>query len=139
MTLNSCFMLLSSSRRPFLAHLFSVFVTLILLVLFIFLMLYVIISESDTVTFPESIISGHQELVELEKYTLDTDETKKEKSIQLQKNHSYVSQSAVALRCRVMPPPCLKNPYLRNSLEMDIDPFGNQRSKCAGAFSLVNF
>ncbi|CAA3016766.1 wee1 kinase [Olea europaea subsp. europaea] len=88
--------------------------------------------ESDTVTFPESIISGHQELVELEKYTLDTDETKKEKSIQLQKNHSYVSQSAVALRCRVMPPPCLKNPYLRNSLEMDIDPFGNQRSKCAG-------
>ncbi|TQD76416.1 hypothetical protein C1H46_038044 [Malus baccata] len=35
----------------------------------------------------------------------------------------------VALRCRVMPPPCLKNPYLKDASEIGIDPFGNQRSK----------
>lgn len=45
----------------------------------------------------------------------------------------YVSQSAVALRCRVMPPPCLKNPYVKNASDFDVDPFSNQRSKCAGA------
>ncbi|CAN8311051.1 unnamed protein product [Cochlearia groenlandica] len=43
----------------------------------------------------------------------------------------YVSQTAVALRCRVMPPPCLKNPYVMNESEIATDPFGNQRSKCA--------
>lgn len=50
----------------------------------------------------------------------------------------YVSQSAVALRCRVMPPPCMKNPYIKDASENDIDPFGDRRSKCAvflpGAF-----
>jgi wee1-like protein kinase len=30
----------------------------------------------------------------------------------LQKRSGYVSKSAVALRCRVTPPPCIKNPYL---------------------------
>ncbi|WJZ90299.1 hypothetical protein VitviT2T_009452 [Vitis vinifera] len=40
----------------------------------------------------------------------------------------------VALRCRVMPPPCLKNPYLKNASETDIDPFGNRRSKYSGFF-----
>ncbi|KAM7521501.1 hypothetical protein LguiA_011403 [Lonicera macranthoides] len=54
-----------------------------------------------------------------------------------QKNQSYVSQSAVALRCRVMPPPCMKNPYLKDASEIDIDPFGSRRSKCAGLFSAV--
>ncbi|CAI9297184.1 unnamed protein product [Lactuca saligna] len=43
----------------------------------------------------------------------------------------YVSQSAVALRCRVMPPPCMKNPYLKDASDNDIDPFGDRRSKCA--------
>ncbi|KAL4572106.1 hypothetical protein LXL04_018875 [Taraxacum kok-saghyz] len=43
----------------------------------------------------------------------------------------YVSQSAVALRCRVMPPPCMKNPYIKGSSDNDIDPFGDRRSKCA--------
>ncbi|XP_071700824.1 wee1-like protein kinase [Rutidosis leptorrhynchoides] len=43
----------------------------------------------------------------------------------------YVSQSAVALRCRVMPPPCMKNPYIKDTSEKDIDPFGDRRSKCA--------
>ncbi|XP_018447732.1 wee1-like protein kinase isoform X2 [Raphanus sativus] len=43
----------------------------------------------------------------------------------------YVSRTAVALRCRVMPPPCLKNPYLMNESDTATDPFGYQRSKCA--------
>ncbi|KAD1761764.1 hypothetical protein R6Q59_031903 [Mikania micrantha] len=43
----------------------------------------------------------------------------------------YVSQSAVALRCRVMPPPCMKNPYIKDASENDVDPFGDRRSKCA--------
>ncbi|KAK9945619.1 hypothetical protein M0R45_011125 [Rubus argutus] len=30
-----------------------------------------------------------------------------------------------------MPPPCFKNPYLKDASQMDIDPYGNQRSKCA--------
>ncbi|KAL1825853.1 hypothetical protein ACET3Z_012631 [Daucus carota] len=51
-----------------------------------------------------------------------------------QRNHSYVSQSAVALRCRVMPPPCMKNPYLMDDSGVDIDPFGSSRSKCEGLF-----
>lgn len=55
------------------------------------------------------------------------------KTIEVQKNRSYVSQSAVALRCRVMPPPCLQNPYLKDASEFGADPFDNQRSKCAGA------
>ncbi|KAK1354132.1 Cyclin-dependent kinase WEE1 [Heracleum sosnowskyi] len=50
-----------------------------------------------------------------------------------QKN-GYVSQSAVALRCRVMPPPCMKNPYLMDDSGVDIDPFGSSRSKCEGLF-----
>ncbi|KAK9071782.1 hypothetical protein SSX86_008211 [Deinandra increscens subsp. villosa] len=47
----------------------------------------------------------------------------------------YVSQSAVALRCRVMPPPCMKNPYIKDASENnDVDPFGDRRSKCAVFF-----
>jgi wee1-like protein kinase len=81
-------------------------------------------------------LSGHQQVVELanDTFGIDTDEIKLEKAAVpgTQKVHNYVSQSAVALRCRVMPPPCIKNPYLMGNLEMNTDPFGNQRSKCAG-------
>lgn len=81
-------------------------------------------------------LSGHQQVVELANDTFgtDTDEVKLDKAVisGTQKIHNYVSQSAVALRCRVMPPPCIKNPYLMGASEMDLDPFGNQRSKCAG-------
>lgn len=81
-------------------------------------------------------LSDHQQEVELANDTFgtDTDEEKLDKAMisAPQKIHSYVPQSAVALRCRVMPPPCIKNPYLMGASEMDIDPFGNQRSKCAG-------
>ncbi|XP_077242478.1 WEE1-like kinase [Tasmannia lanceolata] len=55
-----------------------------------------------------------------------------------QKKQNYVSQSAVALRCRVMPPPCIENPYLNDNAAMDLDIFGNRRSKATGFFpSLV--
>ncbi|KAI9180704.1 hypothetical protein LWI28_007373 [Acer negundo] len=79
---------------------------------------------------------GSQEIVELAKDTFDTDEVKVDKITVngAQKTQNYVPPSAVALRCRVMPPPCIKNPYLKDASEMDIDPFGNQRAKCAGLF-----
>ncbi|KAG8370656.1 hypothetical protein BUALT_Bualt13G0005900 [Buddleja alternifolia] len=80
----------------------------------------------------ESTDSRHQLLVDLAKDPLGTNEIKTEKTAELQKQHSYVSQSAVALRCRVMPPPCLRNPYLKDASEFDADPFDNQRSRCAG-------
>ncbi|KAL6006884.1 Mitosis inhibitor protein kinase wee1 [Asimina triloba] len=54
-----------------------------------------------------------------------------------QKKQNYVSQSAVALRCRVMPPVCIKNPYLSDAVTMDLDIFGNRRSKAAGFFPSV--
>lgn len=77
---------------------------------------------------------------ELAKETFGTDEIETENTIEAepQKSHSYVSHSAVALRCRVMPPPCIKNPYLRDTPETDKDPFSYQRLKCAGT-SLVFF
>ncbi|KAK9281241.1 hypothetical protein L1049_004137 [Liquidambar formosana] len=83
-----------------------------------------------------SNLSDHQQILELAKDTLGVDDLKMDKTLVTgsQKNKNYVSQSAVALRCRVMPPPCLKNPYLKDASEIDIDPFGNRRSKCAGFF-----
>ncbi|KAI7991974.1 Wee1-like protein kinase [Camellia lanceoleosa] len=84
-------------------------------------------------------LSCHEQVVELAKDTFGTDEINIEKAIgtEPQKNHSYVSQSAVALRCRVMPPPCIKNPYQKDASETNIDPFSNQRSKCAGIFPTI--
>ncbi|XP_017253976.1 wee1-like protein kinase [Daucus carota subsp. sativus] len=58
----------------------------------------------------------------------------KEIDSEFQKKPNYISQSAVALRCRVMPPPCMKNPYLMDDSGVDIDPFGSSRSKCEGLF-----
>lgn len=70
----------------------------------------------------------------------DTDEIMEDK---LQGNQSertgYVSQTAVSLRCRVMPPPCLKNPYVLNESETATDPLGYQRSKCASKFAVTVF
>lgn len=72
--------------------------------------------------------------MELGKDNIGMDEGKMEKAAATGawRTQSYVSQSAVALRCRVMPPPCIKNPYIKDASEFDMDPFGNQRSKCAG-------
>ncbi|KAI3873274.1 hypothetical protein MKX03_016982 [Papaver bracteatum] len=71
--------------------------------------------------------------------SLGVDEPRKEEPfvIGTEKKKSYVSQTAVALRCRVMPPPCLRNPYIKDTAEMDLDPFGNRRSKSAGFCSTV--
>ncbi|XP_026423076.1 wee1-like protein kinase isoform X1 [Papaver somniferum] len=73
--------------------------------------------------------------------SLGVDEPRKEEPfvIGTEKKKSYVSQTAVALRCRVMPPPCLRNPYIKDTAEMDLDPFGNRRSKSAGVcFTVAN-
>lgn len=74
------------------------------------------------------------------KDTSRTDEMQAVTPVELQNSRvGYVSQSAVALRCRVMPPPCLKNPYVKNASDFDADPFSNQRSKCAGAVIGIKF
>ncbi|KAM1169574.1 hypothetical protein TB2_030876 [Malus domestica] len=81
-------------------------------------------------------LSGNQPIVELEADVFGMDEVMIEKptATEPRKVQNYVSQSAVALRCRVMPPPCFKNPYIKNASEMGIDPLGSQRSKCAAFF-----
>ncbi|XP_030457901.2 wee1-like protein kinase [Syzygium oleosum] len=97
--------------------------------------------RQDQVTVnPQSpIFSGSQQIEDLTEDTLETEEAIIEKKVSngKQQIHSYVPQSAIALRCRVMPPPCIRNPYLNDASETDIDPFGNQRSKCAGLFSSI--
>ncbi|XP_058227913.1 wee1-like protein kinase isoform X1 [Rhododendron vialii] len=85
-----------------------------------------------------SNLYGHEKVEELAKKTFfGTDEIETEKTIEAepQKSHSFVSHSAIALRCRVMPPPCIKNPYVKDTSETDVDPFDYQRSKCAGIFT----
>ncbi|OIT08078.1 PREDICTED: wee1-like protein kinase [Nicotiana attenuata] len=85
-----------------------------------------------SVTSLSSDFPGQQQLADFPEDTFGTDATKSEKITESEKGHSYVSQSAIALRYRVMPPPCIRNPYLRDASEIDVDPFGNRRSKCAG-------
>ncbi|KAJ7977527.1 wee1-like protein kinase [Quillaja saponaria] len=83
-------------------------------------------------------LSGHQQIVELGKYIVTDEVNVQNSSVDgNQKVQNFVSQSAIALRCQVMPPPCIRNPYLKDASEKDIDPFGNQRLKCAGFFSTV--
>lgn len=79
-------------------------------------------------------LSGNQQIEELDEDDLEIDLAKIEKAAvnDDKKVQHYVPQSAVALRCRVMPPPCIKNPYLDEASDIDIDPFSNRRSKCAG-------
>ncbi|EXB40825.1 Wee1-like protein kinase [Morus notabilis] len=78
-------------------------------------------------------LSGIQERMESEKddYIIEEIKTEKITGTGTKRVQNYVSQSAVALRCRAMPPPCIKNPYIKDASGMDMDPFGNQRSKCA--------
>lgn len=84
-------------------------------------------------------LSDQQPIVATGKDNISADEVIIEKSsaLETKKSQNYLSQSAVFLRCRVLPPPCIKNPYLTDVSEVGIDPFGNQRSKCAGTFLLV--
>ncbi|XP_011033577.1 PREDICTED: wee1-like protein kinase isoform X2 [Populus euphratica] len=78
-------------------------------------------------------MSDQQPIVDIGKDNTSAEEMSIEKPLTLEtkKPQNYVSQSAVFLRCRVMPPPCMKNPYLTDASEVGMDPFGNQRSKCA--------
>ncbi|XP_051142609.1 wee1-like protein kinase isoform X1 [Andrographis paniculata] len=80
----------------------------------------------------ESTDFGCYAMGDVLKDRLEANEINTETGVQFQRSCSYISQSAVALRCRVMPPPCLKNPYLRGAIDFDVDPLSNQRSKCAG-------
>ncbi|KAH8489204.1 hypothetical protein H0E87_024739 [Populus deltoides] len=82
-------------------------------------------------------LSDQQPIVDIGKDNISAEEMLIEKpsTLETKKPPNYVSQSAVFLRCRVMPPPCIKNPYLTDASEVGIDPFGNQRSKCAGFFA----
>ncbi|XP_074268528.1 wee1-like protein kinase isoform X1 [Silene latifolia] len=87
---------------------------------------------------PDSL-SDSQKTEELSKDSSYTDEIKTEKtslSTTLGKGRSYVPPSAVALRCRVMPPPCIRNPYIDDASETDVDPFDSWRTKCPGFFSV---
>ncbi|KAF0925065.1 hypothetical protein E2562_015362 [Oryza meyeriana var. granulata] len=65
---------------------------------------------------------------------LDQDDSEEEqlKESTSHKRGSYVSQSAVALRCRVMPPPCIRNPYLNTDPQIDDTVFGGRQCKSSG-------
>ena len=101
--------------------------------------LYMFLTDETFVQSRASMLD-HQQTEELTKYSLDADGNKTGKPITnaLCKGPNYVPQSAIALRSRVMPPPCLKNPYLKDAVEMDVDPFGSWRTKCSG-FPFITF
>ncbi|CAH8336810.1 unnamed protein product [Eruca vesicaria subsp. sativa] len=84
--------------------------------------------DSFTARTPTSTWTSNHRVDEQENDEIMVDE--KIQANQTEKG-GYVSQTAVALRSRVMPPPCLKNPYLMNDSEIATDPFRYQRSKCA--------
>ncbi|KAJ4969533.1 hypothetical protein NE237_016234 [Protea cynaroides] len=73
----------------------------------------------------------HPQVTDIALDAICSDELKTENpfAAPVEKKQNYVPQSAVALRCRVMPPPCIKNPYLEGASEMDLDPLGSRRSK----------
>ncbi|KAF9619461.1 hypothetical protein IFM89_007036 [Coptis chinensis] len=81
----------------------------------------------------------HKQVMEIASDTFGSDALKTETPSVAgsEKKKNYISQSAVALRCRVMPPPCIRNPYIDDSAERETDPFRNQRSKFLGFFPAV--
>lgn len=66
----------------------------------------------------------------------DSDQIVEGKSVQigLQKR-SYVSKSAVALRCRITPPPCFRNPYIKTVASEVQGIFDDRRFKSTGQSS----
>ncbi|CAN6237074.1 unnamed protein product [Urochloa humidicola] len=78
--------------------------------------------------------SFDQEITPVQFDSLIQDDSEEEKLIQpaLYKRGGYVSQSAVALRCRVMPPPCVKNPYLNTDPCIDDAVYGGRQCNSAG-------
>ncbi|CAN7036566.1 unnamed protein product, partial [Brassica rapa subsp. trilocularis] len=83
--------------------------------------------DSFTFNTSDSTWASKYRVDEQEDDDIDIDEIMVDKT----ERTGYVSRSAVALRSRVMPPPCLKNPYVMNESDTATDPFGYQRSKCA--------
>ncbi|KAK8970015.1 Wee1-like protein kinase [Platanthera guangdongensis] len=62
----------------------------------------------------------------------DPDDVSKCKSVRPgSEKKRYVSQSALALRSQVMPPPCIKNPYLTANSSIAVDVFGDRLAKNA--------
>lgn len=63
----------------------------------------------------------------------DPDDVSKCKSVRPgSEKKRYVSQSALALRSQVMPPPCIKNPYLTTNSSIALDGFGDRLAKNTG-------
>ncbi|PKA63486.1 Wee1-like protein kinase [Apostasia shenzhenica] len=85
-------------------------------------------------TLPSSNIQLDKETVKLQLDDFGQDEVGGNKLLKTSsaKKQRYVSQSAVALRCRVMPPPCIKNPYLIINPLIDLDVFGDRKEKFSG-------
>lgn len=97
-------------------------------------------ADSFTLNPSNSTWSSKHRVDEQENDDIETDEILVDKPQANQTERTgYVSQTAVALRCRAMPPPCLKNPYVMNAAETSTDPFGYQRSKCASKFAVTVF
>ncbi|XP_062224139.1 wee1-like protein kinase [Phragmites australis] len=78
--------------------------------------------------------SFHQQITPVQFDSLSRDNSEEDQLMQpaLQKRGSYVSQSAVALRCRVTPPPCIKNPYLSIDPLINDDVYGGRQCKSSG-------
>lgn len=78
-----------------------------------------------------------QQTVEIQLNDCDSDINMNNKSVQTgQQKRSYVSQSAIALRSRVTPPPCIRNPYIKETSSKVLDIFGDRRFKSTGSPSL---
>ncbi|WOL03840.1 wee1-like protein kinase [Canna indica] len=76
-------------------------------------------------------IPCHEQVAEIRFIDSDSNLILEEKSVQTasHKKRNYVSQSAVALRCRVTPPPCIRNPYVKPSTSVAPDIFDDRRFK----------
>ncbi|GJZ30351.1 hypothetical protein Tco_0575398 [Tanacetum coccineum] len=49
----------------------------------------------------------------------------------------YVPPPSMALHSRVTPPPCMRNPYIKDASDNGVDPFGDRRAKCTGFFTCI--
>jgi len=78
--------------------------------------------------------SFDQQITPVQFDSLIRDDSEEDKPMQpaLHKRGGYVSQSAVALRCRVMPPPCVKNPYLNTDPCIDDHVYGGRQCNSEG-------
>ncbi|KAK1292931.1 Wee1-like protein kinase [Acorus calamus] len=73
----------------------------------------------------------------MDSFDSDSQDAAKPLETMPEKKKNYISPSVVALRCRVMPPPCIKNPYFTGTASMDMDLFDSRRSKSSALFTPV--